>query len=301
MKRLQAAALTVALLILATLLWRQWPDVRALVVQADLRMLAASWGLAIVLSVMAAHGWRLCLRAVAVDLSLGQAVYLWFVGSAARYVPGVVWSYASRTVLASRMGIPAAATASSMYFETLVIAASSLAIGLPALVRGQQASLSLTQAALAWVGICALLHPRVLGLARRLPGRPGQWFSRIPLPDARAVVLLYAYYSVYWIGFGFAFCLLAAAFSPLVWDNVVHVGATFALGYWLGFVVLLVPGGLGVREGAYYALLLLVLPSHSSLVIALASRLWIMTAEAAMLIGISATAALRGRAAPGPL
>jgi glycosyltransferase 2 family protein len=299
MRTMQAATLVAALGLLAVLGWRQWDDVRTLAAQADLWLLGAAWALAVGLGIVATQGWRLCLRAVGVQVPLGTALYLWFVGSAARYVPGGVWSYASRAVLANRLGIPAAAAGSSMYFETLVIAASSLAVGLLALTRGQ-ASLSLAQAALIWIAICALLHPKVLASARRIPGRAGAWFARIPLPSTRSVITLYAYYTAYWVAFGFAFCVLGAAFSPLVWDHALHVGATFALGYWLGFVVVLVPGGLGVREGAYYLLLLAALPAEASLTVALASRIWIMAAEITMLIAITATGLLRPRATPPP-
>jgi len=301
LKRVQRVALFVALLVVGAVLWRQWRDVADLLARADLRLLALSWVLVFPLTLMAAYGWCLCLRALGVHIPVSQAVSIWFVGSAARYLPGGVWSYASRLALAHRAGVPAAATASSMYFETLVILASSLAAGVPALMAGRVESLTLsvTQALVGWTAICALLHPKILMLARRVPGRIGRWFSAFPLPDAKTVFTLYLYYTLYWAGFGLAFCLLASAFFPIAWGDVVHVGATFALGYWLGFVAFLVPGGLGVREGAICLLLLAVMPQDASLAIALASRLWIMGAEVVILAAIALDRLWRAGARPG--
>jgi uncharacterized membrane protein YbhN (UPF0104 family) len=55
------------------------------------------------------------------------------------------------------------------------------------------------------------------------------------------------------------------------------------MGFFLGFIAIIFPGGVGVRESALYALLLPVLPAPVSLAIAAGSRLWTMFGEAVSL------------------
>ena len=57
--------------------------------------------------------------------------------------------------------------------------------------------------------------------------------------------------------------------------------AAYAAAYAVGFLALLTPAGLGVREGVLVVALAPVLPAGPALVVALSSRLWMMLVELA--------------------
>jgi hypothetical protein len=59
------------------------------------------------------------------------------------------------------------------------------------------------------------------------------------------------------------------------------VVAAYAAAYAVGFLALLTPAGLGVREGVLVVALAPVLPAGPALVVALVSRLWMMLVELA--------------------
>ena len=95
------------------------------------------------------------------------------------------------------------------------------------------------------------------------------------------VVLLVAGYALYWAVTGLAFAALVASLYPLAPGDVPVVVAAYAAAYAAGFLALLTPAGLGIREGVLVVALAPVLPAGPALVVALLSRLWMMLVELA--------------------
>jgi hypothetical protein len=158
----------------------------------------------------------------------------------------------------------------------------AVAAGLPVLVAerarlGRPALLGALVVA-AGAALAALFRRQLLDLARRrLPG-----FDPADLtPSAGTVVLLVAGYALYWAVTGLAFAALVASLYPLAPGDVPVVVAAFAAAYAAGFLALLTPAGLGVREGVLVVALAPVLPAGPALVVALLSRVWMMLVELA--------------------
>jgi uncharacterized membrane protein YbhN (UPF0104 family) len=80
---------------------------------------------------------------------------------------------------------------------------------------------------------------------------------------------------------GLAFAALVASLYPLAAGDVPLVVAAYAAAYAAGFLALLTPAGLGVREGVLVVALAPVLPAGPALVVALVSRVWMMLVELA--------------------
>jgi uncharacterized membrane protein YbhN (UPF0104 family) len=143
--------------------------------------------------------------------------------------------------------------------------------------------------------LAAIFRRQLLGLARRrMPG-----FDPADLtPSAGTVALLTVGYAAYWAVTGVAFAGLVASLYPLAATDIPVVVAAFAAAYAVGFLALLTPAGLGVREGVLVVALAPVLPAGPALVVALISRLWMMLVE---LAGAAvAHLVARRSAAPGP-
>jgi hypothetical protein len=127
-------------------------------------------------------------------------------------------------------------------------------------------------------GLAVLFRGRLLELARRrVPG----FDPRQLTPSAGTVAWLVAGYALYWAVTGLAFAALVAALHPLDAGDVPLVMAAYAAAYAAGFLALLTPAGLGVREGVLVVALAPVLPAGPALVVALVSRVWMMLVELA--------------------
>ena len=119
----------------------------------------------------------------------------------------------------------------------------------------------------------------------------------VALPGTRVILGLVLGYAVYWLLTGLAFAALVRAMFPLPASDVPLAIAGYSASYAVGFLSLLTPGGLGVREGVLVLALAPVMPAGPALVVALVSRLWMMLFE---LLGAVAAYALE-RAVSGRL
>lgn len=281
MKRLywKGAVLLVSLGFMTWLLYQQWGRIRALQLHVDPAMMAIAVAGLIVLFFLDAYGWHLIMRALGHRAKAPQNIRIWMVSSLARYLPGGVWGYLSRAALCSEQGIPLVSSSLGLYLETLLLMASSLAVGFPALMFVSGLPINPLSATLFWIGLSLLMHPRIVALTRYLPGRPGKLFASVSLPSARRTFLLYVYYLVFWILFGAVFVCFVHAIYPLPIQAWIPVGASFSMSFLVGFIFVFVPGGIGIREGLLYILLLPFLPPAASLIVSVGSRIWVILGE----------------------
>jgi uncharacterized membrane protein YbhN (UPF0104 family) len=250
--------------------WRLEPWLFALATA----LLALSYGLV-------AGLWGLALRrAAGTPLVVGARI--WFLSNLARYVPGNVWSYVGAVELARREGVARRTTLAVMALTQVLSVGVAVLAGLPVLLAerarlGRPVLLGAVVVAAAAV-LAALFRRRLLALARRrLPDLDPADLT----PSAGTVVLLVIGYGVYWVITGLAFAALVASLAPLGIGDVPLVVAAYAAAYAAGFLALLTPAGLGIREGVLIVALAPVLPAGPALVVALVSRLWMMLVELA--------------------
>lgn len=91
---------------------------------------------------------------------------------------------------------------------------------------------------------------------------------------------LFAVYILLWVYFGIAFLLFVKSLTPAIQlRHLLMVIGIYPLAWSIGFLSVVTPGGLGVREGVLSVLLTLCLPPANATLIALLSRVWVMCAE----------------------
>jgi hypothetical protein len=86
-------------------------------------------------------------------------------------------------------------------------------------------------------------------------------------------------YAASWLLLGTAFVLFVSAFVHVPGDALVKTAGTVAAAYLVGYLFLLTPAGLGIREGAMFVLLGQFLAPTEALVVAVLSRVWFTAAE----------------------
>lgn len=245
-------------------------------------LLAASYALVAVL-------WAVALRRAA-GLPVARGARIWFLANLARYVPGNVWSFVGAVELAKREGVARRTTLATMALTQLLSVGVALLVGLPVLAAewarlGRPALYGAV--AVAVLAALALAFRRRLGalLRRRYPGVEAA--DLVPAPGT--AVLLGAGYACYWAVTGLAFAALVRSVHPLDAGDIPLTVAAYAAAYAVGFLALVTPAGLGVREGVLAVALVPVMPAGAALLVALLSRLWMMAFE---LLGAGVTLAV---------
>ena len=87
-------------------------------------------------------------------------------------------------------------------------------------------------------------------------------------------------YALSWIVLGMAFTFFVAAFEPTAAALPRYLGGVVAAAYLAGYLFVLAPAGIGVREAAMLVLLQRVMPDAAgALVVSALSRVWFTAAE----------------------
>jgi hypothetical protein len=295
--------LAVAAWYVARSLGTQWAQVR--VAAAALRprwgLVAAASALVFATYALLVQSWRALLAGWGGHLPYWTAVRIWMVSNLARYVPGTLWAVGAMGVLADEAGVAPAVAGGAAVLNTLVNlaagfvvvttlggeAASRLAPNLPH-ARAFAALLGLGGA----ISLPAAL-PALTGLAARLLRRDAP--ARLPL---RTFVAVFVSNLCAWIAYGVAFEMFTRALFPAAGDNWAGYVAVFTGSYLIGFLAILAPGGLLVRESAMVLALtgLGVVPNAvDAALVAVASRLWLTALEVAPGVAFFAGGALRRR------
>jgi hypothetical protein len=280
--------ITIALSPLAYSIYREWSQL--LEALREVNWLTFSIGQLLLLPIMLLVGtipWA-SLHHLGIQFSYAKATKIYFFTQILKYLPGGFWAFPGRMTVYRLLGVDRAKAIVSVFRETTAVFLGAAAIGVLGLLGGLPLSKTLTNA----IGFGILAS----GFAIFLTQLP--WFWRM-LSSFRLfkTSALTAYAEVdtqeinlawlppallgsmaFYLLFGIPFRQIAIAVYPnattLTWLEATSI---FALAWCAGFVVVIVPAGIGVRESALVFLLANVMPVGAALSLALLARLiWVL-------------------------
>lgn len=237
--------------------------------------------------------WRRALALLGGDMPTGEVIGRYYVGEIGKYLPGGVWPILGRGELAVRWGVARAAAYGSVLLSLLALylaAALLVAVGLPVLLSGDDGTGPVVVVLLLPFGLAAL-HPAILGRVRRVGERLIRRPLDLPTPAWGASVGLVLGYLPAWFAIGGATWAVARALDPGA--GVLDVGVAAVLSWLVGFALIPVPGGVGVREAAFVAAAGSLDPGIAAAVAICARALFVAVDGIGALLG---SAALRRRA-----
>lgn len=296
---LKVALLGIALYYAARALGVHWNAVRERAAGATLgwSWIALASVVALATHAMLVEAWRRLLGGWDAAPPYWRSVRVWTIANLGRYIPGKVWSIGALGALARQEGVSGIAAASAAILGTLINIGAGFGI---AALAGSAALRDLG----AWVGVASrvaagLFIVGTLLLPRVLPPVVDWIAARRGLPpvdrhvSARLLWGVTAINVLSWIGYGIAFWLLARGVTPELANaarqqeggSLAGVLAGFVtvytVSYLWGYLVLIAPGGIGVREWALVTMLgaLGFGSAADAWFLVLASRVWITVLE----------------------
>ncbi len=193
--------------------------------------------------------WRQIVVDLVTTIAWLPALRTWMVSNMARYLPGSVWHLVGRVMIGQTAGVQTARGALGVVLEqSLQLLSALLIVGLSLPFWGKDSYV----AQFSWVALLIplgfiVIHPRLFfPILNSVLTRLG----REPLPATLRygmMVRYTLYYVVVHLCNGMALVAATAALGqPLALAPVVLGGALFA--WTIGYLMILAPGGLGVRE-----------------------------------------------------
>lgn len=257
----------------------------------------------LLLGVYLAHAllWRRITREIdGGTTSLRAALHAYFVSGLGRYVPGRLWQLAGLAVLAGRAGLaPSRAVAASVLGQLGFLTTGLVFLGLtlPNIVETMSdarrpainpvllaSGLVIAVAVLLWLLVATRLGRTLHAwadarLGQRMGERVRATLAIADQVEPRRALLWALGYAASWLLFGAAFLLFVRAFVPVPADHALQVAGTVAAAYLAGYLFILTPAGLGMREAAMFVLLGPIVGTAAAAVIPVLSRLWFTVAE----------------------
>jgi glycosyltransferase 2 family protein len=198
-----------------------------------------------------------------------SAMAWYFAGQLGKYVPGGIWPIVGRAELAARGGVPRpdayAATGLSMVTTYL---AAALAICIGSLLSWSYPIAGILGLASMGIGFATFsntaLRNKILALINRVSPRAAA------LTEPRRLLLLTVIHLPAWILMSLSTSVTASAFGADI--GILHMLFITSASWFAGFVVVGVPGGIGVRESVFTALAGTAINPGVAVSLALASR-----------------------------
>lgn len=241
---------------------------------------SARWPLVLIAVVVGIAGmttiglnWHWMLRdAGGASVHPRASLHQYFVGQLGKYVPGGVWPIVGRAEMAHRGGTSRTAaygstllSLASTYLAALMTAAGFMAV---VGVRGGGSNWAVWLVLVVPIGLL-MLHPqvvsRVVSVVSRISGRT----LDLPIASWSRSVTIVLFHLPAWLAISGATYLVSQALDGGV--SFDRIGVATCAAWFLGFVVIGLPGGLGVREAVFVALVAPMDPAIAAAV-ALVSR-----------------------------
>jgi glycosyltransferase 2 family protein len=224
--------------------------------------------------------WRRMLMDAGMPVSYRDSLVSTGLSVFGKYIPGKVWAVIGRAAYVTlRSGYPEHRVAMVAFNAQILVLWSGLLLGAVAFFSLESWQAWALTTVVLWGLLTVLVFTdaanRLATLAvRRVLGRE-VWFPRMRVIDSLRVLPLFLALWAFWCG---GFLLLADALTGTALPP--FVGWSFALAATLGILAIVVPGGIGVREGVLMVYLTGAgLSVQEATTIAAASRLWFLVGE----------------------
>ncbi len=262
---------------------QNWATIRAAPLEWRIRILpiVASVGLILATYAVLIEAWRRVVNGWGAKLAWWPAARVWVLSSMGKYLPGKVWTIAGLGVLGKEQGVPPlTATASAIVLQLVSIATGALTVAVTGTgaLEAENPGIRLGLWGLvgaAGVSLALVLRPKLLNW---LLGKLGV-DATIGQPDPTALAVGVVANGLAWTLYGVALYWLAAGVFAESRLTLVQAIGAFTASYLAGFLALLAPGGLGVRETVFFLVTSSALGPAQALALAAVSRVAMTAAD----------------------
>lgn len=274
---------------------KNWGEILEMKLMLNIPLLVLSFIVIVLAYLGNTLSWRYLINAYHPNLSsisVKESIAIVNTTQLAKYIPGKVWSYAVQIYWLSKRGY----SKSNVFFINLVATVSTLlaatAVGMVMISItlkdiGVQGALLIIAAVIIGYAIFIFFHTFIFNLLIKLAGKVVKRDIEKVSISFKIILLTQFFYLINNIIFclgGFLLCYSIGI--PFDFTLYVCLIGSLLIGDVIGFVVLVMPGGLGVRESMMYFIIKGIASIDIALVVPIATRLLTMSVDISL--GIAA-------------
>lgn len=255
--------------IVRTLVTR-WDEVRAALANVNVAVLLGSLALGLCAMTLIGWLWTSMIRTRGHDTHHRALALSWyFTGQLGKYVPGGIWPIVGRAEMAARSGVPRTdAYASTGLSLVTTYLGATITVAAGSLVSGERRGVGILVVAGLAVGYVLFANGALRARVLSLVGRFGPGVQS--LTDPRRLARLAVAHVPAWILMSLSTSVTATAFGAHF--GIFQMMFVTSSSWLVGFVVVGVPGGIGVREAVFTSLASGIVTAPVAVSLALVSR-----------------------------
>ncbi len=189
--------------------------------------------------------WRVLVRQFSQQPALRWAWYSYSRANIIRYIPGNIWGLAAKGVVMTRLGISRAQAVFIIVYEAAVLVAVSLLVFLfTAAPVSQSGLITIGLAVIVLLLVIFVIRPRLLVTVAQWFNRDASWCNI----SGRTLFCLIAGSVLYWLVSGFSFYCVMQALTDWPFNLIGIALGVYAASWAIGFMSVITPSGVGVRE-----------------------------------------------------
>ncbi len=234
--------------------------------------------------------WQRLLKTIGIHEGLKVAGYTWLVSNIGKYVPGKILMVAGRIALLNNIGVRPATAAAVVIWEHIIVILATMPFSLFILLNYSgyySLKIIISVMFVLFSIILIALNPSIVG---KMINYFLNLFKRPPLEyilQRKAVMYFFIFYLITWIVYGLSGVTLAYVFGFEDKIPLFLLFNVFIFSWLMGFVSIITPGGLGVREGIMILMISPYVPMNELIVFTLFARItWTITELFGVLVGI---------------
>jgi glycosyltransferase 2 family protein len=237
--------------------------------------------------IMLAYGWCMIIKLISGIIMVKKGMKIYMISQLGRYIPGKIFMFLGRIVFAEKMGIEKGVATISVFLEAMLStlgAVLALFVLVPFLTEYTINMIDFRLTLFIFISVILILRPKFIRFALIHMGRKKKTGFEPPFLDNLSyfnLICLCGYYVLLWLIVGGAFYLLVYSVigSSIEVSQFFDIAFLFLLSWLIGFLSIITPGGIGVRETVLAVSLEKIVPIYLSSFIAILARIWFTVAE----------------------
>ncbi|MBF0225192.1 MAG: flippase-like domain-containing protein [Desulfobacterales bacterium] len=284
-KFISGVVIILAFCFIARYLYLNWNEVKNFNWHINYSFLCLSMIFLCVPFIMMAFGWYFILIMLKCRVNAWDCVRIYVLSQLARYIPGKIFMFIGRVIMAEKMGVKKTVSSISVFVEAILSTSGAFFAILILYMFSSKIRIEWINpfytAFIIIIGLAAL-NPKLIKyvLIFLLKNKEILDFDWLDFKYYK-ILLMSTFYTIQWILVGISFyffvsAILGQMISPKYFFDT---ACLFLISWLIGFLSFITPGGIGVREAILTAGLQSLVPVYLAGVIAISSRIWFTVGE----------------------
>lgn len=255
-------------------LFKNWHSVNAAKLKFNVAYLILSYIFMYATFLLIAYTWKRSLTIIKEHISFLAALRVNALATLPKYAPGKVWGILGKVYLAKKEGISEHGCVVTISLETILYLLSGIILFLFTASSVAKGRIPYT-IYIFLIPICfIIIYPPVLisitNFFLRLFKRPLVDF----MPNYIQMLELLLLYTLSWVLQGIGVFFLINSFYHINFKILLTISGLHAFSWVVGFLSIITPGGLGVKEGVFSYFASFLMPAGIAALVALLVRIW---------------------------